>query len=336
MFEEAYKDRPEYVLFTGDMIQGFTSFLPDFRGQLVSFKYAAEIIGWKIPSYETMGNHELLFDSHKLPNSTSPSPDLEYDKQDICADVDNNVGGLSSETVFAQEFVNPVNGPPPENTYPVAPKYDESAYFFDRGNVRIIAYNSDYWQVRKADQYGGNLEGYVMDKQLDWISQVLDDAEHNTSIRHVFLMAHQNNFPDDYELPAVNPGGRYDFALERRTQLWEIISRHPKVVAVLNSHYHYYARILITNRTPIINAVNVSPAPDPNFKYPIWEIISGAAGAPFGYNDGTYPFDAFARVYSYCVIDVKGDRVTLTVKEINGNVITDETTGKPEADIILR
>jgi hypothetical protein len=131
-----------------------------------------------MPIYEAVGNHEALMDVYEdgstygicfdKPDGTNTNTDTDTDTDNTNTDAGTDTStsiGNSAEAVFAEEFVNPRDSfPQPENDS--SPSYTENAYYFDYANSRFIVLNTNYWYSSHPVDYGGNLEGYVMDNQL--------------------------------------------------------------------------------------------------------------------------------------------------------------------------
>lgn len=320
---DAYNNGADVILFGGDLVNGYTTSLEDYRMQLKAWKDATEHIGCYIPIYEGMGNHEAVMDAY----DDGSKYGIEFDKQD--AD-----GDKSAETIFAEEFVSPANSfPDPENTS--APSYEENVYYFDYGNTRFIAFNTNYWWCNYPEDFGGNLEGYVMDNQLEWIRNVLDDTKNSPSIEHVFMFAHEPAFPNGGHLqdaqwynggdPAKNKdyeGNPLDraYVVERRDELWEAISQNGKVVAVFFGDEHNYNRMCVDSETP----AHLDGSANANFTNSVWQIISGGAGAPF-YAQQETPWSGDVEVFypskHYCMVSVDGDKVSLKTISDSGEIV---------------
>jgi hypothetical protein len=101
--------------------------------------------------------------------------------------------------------------------------------------------------------------------------------------------------------------------IDMRNRFWRIVSAHDKVVAVLFGDEHNYSRTLIDSEV------------DPSFERPVWQIVSGGAGAPFYVQDTSVPWAhkvrAFSPVNHYCIFAVEGDRVLLSAHSTAGPVI---------------
>jgi len=124
----ALREKTDLILFGGDFSTGYTQIEEDFRTQLRVWKQSAAGISGFIPFYTVPGNHEALMQTYKDPSTKyGLSFDLwPYDKH-------------STEAVFADEFINPTNGP---QARPGFPSYDETAYTFQYGCVKFIGFNT--------------------------------------------------------------------------------------------------------------------------------------------------------------------------------------------------
>ena len=189
-------------------------------------------------------------------------------------------------------------------------------------------------------KYGGNYDGYILEQQFNWLKKELDRAENDQTIDWVILAGHTPAFPNGGHLNsgmwyhgnnALRPAV-YDYKhkklnqlkegiLERRNALWGMFSSHRKVLAVLDGAEHNYSRTLITSQTPVgMPAVDDTNgdgkldrfSPNPNFKYPIWQIISGGMGAPY-YEKEHPPWEKavkkFTSLQNYVLFSVEGKRV---------------------------
>ena len=320
---DAYQNGADFVVFGGDLVNGYTTSMDDYRMQLGAWKDATEQVGCYIPIYEVMGNHESLVDVYDDESSYG----IQFDKQDDGAN-------KSAEAIFAEEFVNPDGGSPdPENT--TAPSYAENVYYFDYGNARVIAFNTNYWWCSHPEDFGGNLEGYVMDNQLAWIEGVLSDAESDSTIEHIFMFAHEPAFPNGghlHDAQWYNGGessGNEDYygnplnrthVIERRDALWEAISQNGKVVAVFFGDEHNYNRMSVDDETPVY----LDGSANPNFTNPVWQIITGGAGAPFYAQQDTPWSGDVERFYPskhYCMISVDGGKVSIKAISDSGEIV---------------
>ena len=303
---DAFHRRAEFIIHTGDMINGHTTSVLDFEMQLEAYKDAIEPVGHYIPIYEVIGNHEVVMDLYDDDNRG-----IKFDK---CGDV-------SSEAIFAREFVNPINAP--VSQIAGAPTYNETVYTFDYGNCRFIVMNNTYWYATNPEQYGGNLEGYVLDDQMEWLNRRFAEAEMDPSIEHIFLYSHEPMFPNGGHLhdamwynggdPDRNSGWDRHYIIERRNEIWEAFVRTGKAVAAIFGHEHHYCRTLITS------------AIHPSFTNPVWQIVSGGAGGPYYARSSDVPWAEYTEAFStqshYTLFAIEGGRVTLEVYSLTGELI---------------
>ncbi|MEM9328733.1 MAG: fibronectin type III domain-containing protein [Bacteroidota bacterium] len=102
------------------------------------------------------------------------------------------------------------------------PGYMEHWYYKDYGNMRIIGLNSN--------------ENYLVQEQLDWLEEVLDDAEDNDHIDFVFAQLHH---PYKSELWI---DGERDYTGEVIFQLEKFSTRTGKPTIHFYGHTHGYSR----------------------------------------------------------------------------------------------
>lgn len=338
-----YRHGARFLLFGGDMINGFTDVTEDFVLQLKAFKQS--LFGYLVqrPLYTAIGNHEALLyvfdDGSRYGLGIDRWP---YETQSV-------------EAQFAREFVHPSNGPRP---YPGLPPYRENVYSFHYGNVKIIVYNNNYWWTshRWIPRLGGCPEGYVLPNQLEWIREQIRQADENPKVKYVFLMAQEPVFPNgghpkdamwyygDNRMRAymAHPGAQGKKVkpfekgiIEMRNEFWEIVSNSPKVAAVLGSDEHAYHRTLITRQTPVgifpDDDVNGNGklddgrfSPNPRFKYPLWHIVSGGAGAPY-YTQQQTPWSDWVKIYishyNYLLFREVDNKMQLKVFTLTGQLL---------------
>jgi len=90
----------KFMQFSGDLITGYVRDPEAIRLEYMNWKRAVSPYGRYIPVVVTMGNHESLIKTFKDPvdNIVFEIDNFPFDK-------------YSSEAIFSQEFVNPLNGP---------------------------------------------------------------------------------------------------------------------------------------------------------------------------------------------------------------------------------
>jgi len=98
-----------------------------------------------------------------------------------------------------------------------------------------------------------------------------------------------------------------------RDRFLSILGVNPKVLAVLAGDEHNYSR------------TRVDASVHPGFRIPIWQITSGGCGAPYYLQDRSVPWVGnvvrFSASSNYCLFDVDGPRVGLTVLGESGEVL---------------
>ena len=343
----------DLVLFGGDRINGYTSSQEVFEGQLASWTRAAGLVGCSLPIYEGVGNHEQVGDYFEV-------PDPEHDGYRIIMFRDRD-DPRSAEAIFTAAFTNPRGssygfclGPETRSALGeivAGPDYGETVYSFDYGNCHFVSLNTNYWysSVKNSSRtkrypsdkggsaialeiLGGCREGYVMQNQLDWLEEDLGMAQEDDAIDWVFVFTHEPAFPNGGHLWDAmfwgdagkgHEGGLNDHAaplgdvIDMRNRLWTTLVRHGKVVAFMSGDEHNYSRTFVDSRV------------DSAFTRPVWQIVSGGAGAPFYVQDMSSPWsgnvEAFSPVNHYCLFDVTEERVSLTVYSTAG-VLIDEVS----------
>jgi hypothetical protein len=291
---------PHMLIFTGDLINGYTTREDDFRAQMRSWKRIYGPLWHEVPIYTGMGNHESLIDI--FPDRT------QVDKQDQ----------QSAEAVFASEFVHPMNGPEPER--PGLPPYKGSVYSFDYAGCHFTQLNSDYWYSSRPEEHTGNPFGRLLPGQLQWLENDLMAAR-SAGAQHTFVFVHEPAFPNGGHMQDSLWGGGEPEGVKVRDRFWTIVTQ-ASATAVFSGHEHNYSRTLIDSKTP----VHRDGTPNPEFAKPTWQITQGAAGAPFYPRDYTAPWTNnvkkfVAHTWSYCLIQVRGPRVSLETYAYTGELL---------------
>ncbi len=341
---DIFRRGAQFMLFGGDMVNGYTDYAEDFLLEFKAFKQS--LFGYLVqrPLYTAVGNHESLLNRFKDPDNRWG---LQMDKWPYRTS--------SVEATFAREFVHPQNGPVP---YPGTPPYRETVYSFTYGDVKIIVFNNNYWWTshNRIPDVGGSPEGYILPNQMEWIREEVRKGDENPAIRYILLMAQEAVFPNGGHVSDAmwyNGNNRMRAAIakdsatveefskgivEVRNEFWEIVSGSRKVAAVLGSDEHAYHRTLITDQTP----VGIYPqddldgngklddgrfSADPAFEHPAWYIVSGGAGAPYYVQEKT-PWQNWVKTYSshynYLILKSYPDRISLEVYNLTGQLLDRE------------
>jgi hypothetical protein len=298
-----------------------------------------------------MGNHEQFGDYYKVPDPKEKGAFMllfagRHDEK-------------STESLFAKEFVNPEGSvynslsPKPESKAPGAggaengPTYSENVYSFNYGNSYFVMLNTNYWYsgLKDGEGYsrkfadkegndiafrllGGNREGYIRDNQLKWLDQDLESAQNDSNIDNIFIMLHEPPFPlgghvkdamfwgTNYkvELGGLNdPNQVLGDVIDMRNRFLGIIAKYSKVTALMCGDEHNYSRMMIDSSL------------HSDFEKPIWQIISGGAGAPFYAQDKSVAWTdkvaKFSPSHNYCILTVDGKTVRLDVYSNTGQLI---------------
>ncbi len=281
-----------FMQFTGDLISGYRNHKEEMNLQYANWKRAIEPYAHYLPAIATMGNHEALIHSFNDGNSYGYS----VDRFPFVTE--------SAEAVFAANFVNPLNGPEsedgavydPDKSAVDFPSYKENAFYYTYDNVAMVVMNSNYWyapSLKHHPETSGNLHGYIMDKQLQWLKETLAKLEQDTNIDHIFVTEHTPFFPngghsgDDMwyggnnKHRAVVAGKPVEKGIiERRDQLLDmIVNKSAKVRAILTGDEHNYCRMAVGPQT-VIYPENYE-GPKLKLTRTIWQINNGSAGAPY-------------------------------------------------------
>ena len=282
-----------FMQFTGDMITGYLTYMDELELEYANWKRAVQPYAHYYPVITGMGNHESLVNFYYDPETRVR---IQVDKFPFKTQ--------SSEYVYAKEFVNPKNGPKSEDgaAYDPSvstddfPSYEENVFYYTYDNIAMVVLNSNYWfapSSRLLQFVSGNLHGYIMDNQLEWLEKTIKKLEDDDKIDHIFLTQHTPFFPNgghvqddmwyggnnDYR--AVVAGKRLPKGIiERRDELLQIVvNESTKVRAILTGDEHNYCKTEIgpeTNRYP-----EVYLPPKIELKRTVYQINNGAAGAPY-------------------------------------------------------
>lgn len=302
----AYRRGSDFLLFGGDLFNGYTSSVEDFKTQLYSWKRAVSGFWHERGVYPAMGNHESLL-------RVFDGGSIRLDRWPYATD--------SAEALFARAFVLPGNGP--ETSDARRPSYKENVYSFQYGPVYVIAFNNNYWASFNEKEFGGSPEGYIMQDQMAWIEGELKQAEEDPTVRFIVLFAQE---------PVIPNGGHIDDAMwylgdngiraysvrsgslmpeskgivEVRNDLIRLVTANPKVACVLGSDEHAYHRTLISKDVPLgdpkkDDADNDGIVCEPNescsaldVHHPTWFITSGGGGAPY-YAEEPTPWNEYLK-----------------------------------------
>ncbi len=301
LFLDAYQQDVDLVVFPGDLVDGYTQMEDEFERELKSWAWATEPVSALVPVYEGIGNHEALVVQY------GARPYIFFDRKPP----------HSTEDVFGRVFVNPVNGDFAEQDG--LPTYRENLYYFMMRNCLFIMANSNYWVGGEFPEvHGGNLEGHIMDRQMDWLRRVLKDL--GPKAKHIFFFTHEPAYPVSAHMkdgmwywggdPKRNDGIDRSYVVERRDELIQLLAGSG-VKLIFFGDEHNYSRVRIDSKIADIDGT-------------ITQVITGGAGAPYYELAEEIPWrdnlEKFGRENHYILVDVK-DTVRVRVIGITGHVI---------------
>ena len=316
-----------FFQFTGDLVSGYELDKNEMNVQYSNWKKAVEPFAHYFPVIAGMGNHEALIYSFTDEKNRWYSIDrFPYDEQ-------------SAEATFAENFVNPTNGPesedgayydPDPNTIDF-PSYKENVFYYTYDNVAVVVMNSNYWyapSLKRHPETSGNLHGYIMDQQLKWVKKTLRKLQNDPTIDHIFVTEHTPFFPNGGHVkddmwyngsnePRAIVAGKpvKQGIIERRDQLLQlIVNETPKVVAILTGDEHNYCRTQIGPDTPLYPENYTHPKI--HLTRTVWQINNGAAGAPYYAQEKT-PWSDFTHGFTtqnaLVLFYVQGKKVKMIV-----------------------
>jgi len=323
-----------FFQFTGDLMTGYNGSNDKQNLQLLNWKHAAGNYWHYHPVYVAMGNHESIERIFKRTDYKGHSFYLGHlfvDKFPFKK--------YSAEKTFADNFTLPVSDLKSEdgNKYDPSkhtidfPSYKENVYDYTYGNVAMIVMNSNYWYASSTADIpttSGNVHGYIMDNQLQWLKKTMAKYEADKDIDHIFVTFHTPAFPnaghmeDDMwydgnnEIRPYIAGKPVDKGIiERRDQILDILDNQSrKFVALLCGDEHNYSRITVTNQTPRFpkNWAGKKLI----LKRPFVQITNGSAGAPY-YSLEKSPWrqsvKKFSTLHALMLFTVDGQHVDMEV-----------------------
>ena len=316
-----------FFQFTGDLINGYSSSIGQTNLEYANWKNAVEPMWHYFPFNVGFGNHEALVN---IFDDGSPYG-ISIDKFPFKTS--------SAEKTFSNNFVNPQNGPQsedgayydPNKNKNDFPGYGESVFYYIYDNIAMVVLNSNYWYAPSTTmipEIGGNPHGYIMDNQLQWFDEKINEFNNDPNIDHVFVTIHTPAFPNGGHAnndmwyygnnnirPTVAGTPVKKGIIERRDEFLNImINKSDKVVALLCGDEHNYSRMKLTKHTPIY------PEGYKGKKLkvgrPFWQITNGSAGAPY-YGQEQMPWsesvEKFSTQYALMLFDINGEKISLRV-----------------------
>jgi hypothetical protein len=284
-----------FMQFTGDMINGYLNSVEQTKVEYRNWKRAIEPFAHYLPIVAAMGNHEAVKHSFKGSISIDRFP---YATE-------------SAEAVFASQFVNPINGPESEDGAVYDPNphkqdfpsYKENVFYYIYDNVAMVALNSNYWyapSIKGHPETGGNLHGYLMDKQLEWLEATLALLDADDNIDFILTTHHTPAFPNGGHIgddmwyngnnaprAVVKHSAEGDNLVQRgiieqRDKYLKILMKSKKALGFLTGDEHNFNWLVINKETNIYpkswDKEDIRKLP--TFRS-LYQVNNGAAGAPY-------------------------------------------------------
>jgi hypothetical protein len=190
--------------------------------------------------------------------------------------------------------------------------------------------NSNYWFSSDPENYGGNVEGGMLDRQLEWLQEQITSADADPDISWIVYATHEPTFPNGGHshdamwynggAPEDNHGRDRTEVVERRDRWWSMIAGSPKSLLVVNGDEHNYSRMLVNSETPVY----LNGSGNSGFQYPVWQIVTGGAGAPY-YTQAQMPWSdavvSFTTRQHFISLQFEPEQVLLQVIGVNGELI---------------
>ncbi|HKB91602.1 MAG TPA: hypothetical protein VKC60_13875 [Opitutaceae bacterium] len=207
----------------------------------------------------------------------------------------------------------------------------------------MIVLNTEYWKGEDP-KTSGVPEGYIMDRQFQWLQETMQQLEKNPAIDHIFVNLHSAVFPNgDHADGAMWYNGDNTARakvkgipvgvgiLERRDQILDLcVNKSKKFLAFLSGDEHNFAFLEVTSDFPLYP--EGYPLPKLKLGRTFYHINNGGGGSA-SYAMLSTPwsgrFKYFTEPPTVVLINVNGPRVTLTAFRA-------ETFGKICEDIKLR
>ena len=315
-----------FMQFTGDLINGYLTSGQEIDLQYANWKHTVEPFAHYFPVVATMGNHESLMRMFRDDTHSFMIDRFPFETE-------------SGEAAFARNFVNPLNGPEsedgasydPNKRKTDFPSYKETVFYYTYDNVAVVVMNSDYWYSPSSNGIpitSGGLHGYIMDQQLAWLEETINNLEADATVDHIFVTQHTPCFPngghvrDDMWYGGNNDKRPYVAGkplekgiIERRDQILDLlINKSQKTRAILTGDEHNFAKTEIGPNTIIYD--DKWALPKLELTRTIYQINNGAAGAPYYAQEKT-PWSGsvtgFTTQNALVLFHIDGDKIDMEV-----------------------
>jgi 3',5'-cyclic AMP phosphodiesterase CpdA len=210
LMQLAYAKGARFVLFSGDLISGYTNDTDDIYLQYRTWRSAINPVNAFIPIYAVPGNHD----------GAAPRPQRG-----------------KRPTAWAEDFwryflEHPKNAP--DNAANL-PTYVENVYSFTYGNCFFAGLNSSYYYLadeKPEDKFSARIDAH----QRDWLRRELAQ---NKNARFKFVFVHEPAYPT-----SSHQKSSLDRLPAERDAFWEILDK-AGVNAMFCGHEHIYSRLRV-------------------------------------------------------------------------------------------
>ncbi len=240
------KPRPDFVVFTGDMVLGLTPDLNELRHELESWVdvYRNSELGndRKIRLIALPGNHESLMGAKGSQTS--------------------NPGAEAVWLSVMQPFIAGNNGPPAGGADNLQTDQSQFTYSFD--------FRDSHFVILNTDPYGA-----VATVPLNWLHQDLASAAGDPHLKHTFVLGHKQAFsPAD-----ANSEQALDSNPDLRNQFWDELN-NAGVGYYLVAHAHLWDfSVPVSPVSMLQHTVQIIAGNGGSKEDALWEL----AGKPFYY-----------------------------------------------------
>ncbi len=315
-----------FFQFTGDMINGYKSDIEQMRFEYMNWLKTMSPYFHSMAFNVGMGNHEAFLKVYGEQKKYYSVDNFPFDTQ-------------SAESVFSEFFENGDNGPISEDgaAYDIDkdninfPLYKKTVYSYTYGNLAMIVMNSNYWYTpseKLIPQIGGNVHGYIMDQQLEWLKGQLAKYESDNNIEHIFVSIHTPAFPNGGHAhndmwyngnndirPYVGGKAVEKGIIERRDEFLDLlVNKSKKFRVLLTGDEHNYTRLTINKKSTIYS--KDWKGKRIRLSRPFVQIVDGAAGAPY-YAEEKMPWSAdlnkFSAQFALVIFHIDGKKIFIRV-----------------------
>ena len=316
----------DFFQFTGDMINGYKSDKEQMRFEYTNWLRTMSPYFRSMPLNVGMGNHEAFLKTYGDEKRYLAVDNFPFETE-------------SAEAIFGEFFQNKNNGPEsedgskydPNKNVVDFPSYKKNVYSYIYGNTAMIVLNSNYWYTPSQSlipSIGGNVHGYIMNQQLDWLKKQIKTYEDDNNIQHVFVSIHTPAFPNgghshndmwyngDNEVRPYVAGKPLDKGIiERRDEFLDIlVNNSSKFRVLLTGDEHNYTRLTIDNNSIIYP--KDWKGKKLKLKRPFIQIVDGAAGAPY-YAEEKMPWsndlNKFSAQFALVIFQIEGKHINIEV-----------------------